>query len=207
MSGIWFLPLPVNDQMGMKYNFEMADFYTRTGDDGTSGLLGGQRVPKEHPRLEAVGVIDEANAALGVARATCKSSQIRESILSIQRDLYHIMSEVAATPVNAARFRAIHADRVLWLETQTNSIGDQVEIPKEFIVPGDSLVGAYLDLARAIIRRAERRVATLIHSGELENTELLRYLNRLSSLCFVLELAENQMASGTPITLAKDDKK
>ncbi len=181
----------------------MANFYTRTGDDGTSGLLGDQRVTKDHPRLEAVGVLDETNAALGVARATCRSEQIKTIILEIQRDLYHLMAEVAATPENAARFQEIDAQRVDWLEQKTEEFSSKVAVPKEFIIPGDTLEGARLDLARAVVRRAERRVATLIHSGEIENLELLRYLNRLSSLCFVLELVENHAASDAPISLQK----
>jgi cob(I)alamin adenosyltransferase len=185
------------------YNFKMTDFYTRTGDDGTSSLLGNQRVPKDHPRLEAVGALDETNAALGIARATCNSERIKAIIIQTQRDLYHLMAEVAATPENAARFRVIDAERVVWLEQKTSEISADVDIPKEFIIPGDTLVGARLDLARTIIRRAERRVAHLIHAGEVENRELLRYLNRLSSLCFVLELAENSLASENPISLQK----
>ena len=172
----------------------MTNFYTRTGDNGTSGLLGEGRVPKDHPRLEAVGTIDEANAALGVARAACQSSFSPEILLTIQRDLYGLMAEVAATPENAARFRCIDAERVTWLEEQTDMIGASVEMPKGFIVPGDTPAGAALDLARTVVRRAERRTVSLWQAGEIENPELLRYLNRLSSLCFVLELLENQTA-------------
>jgi cob(I)alamin adenosyltransferase len=179
----------------------MTKFYTRTGDDGTTGLLGEGRARKDSPRLEAVGAIDEANAALGVARAACLAPASPEIILKIQRDLYGLMAEVAATPENAARFRVIDEGRVTWLEAQIAAIESQVEPTNEFIVPGDTASGAALDLARAIVRRAERHVAGLHLDGELENPELQRYLNRLSSLCFVLELLETQQ-SGKP-TLAK----
>lgn len=182
----------------------MTDFYTRTGDDGTSGLLGRERVPKDHPRLEAVGSIDEANAALGVARAFCGQAKTNGTLLTIQRDLYNMMAEVAATPENAARFRTIDAHRVAWLETEMDWVGDKIEIPKDFIVPGDSKVGAYLDLARTIVRRAERRVSTLVHKGELENPQILPYLNRLSSLCFIFELWETLTSTENRISLAKD---
>jgi len=181
----------------------MSNFYTRRGDDGTSGLLGNQRVPKDHPRLETVGAIDEATAALGMARATCGASQSRETILAIQRDLYHLMAEVAATPENAARFRGITTEKVAWLEEKIEHFGRQVVLPKEFIVPGDSQAGAALSLARVAVRRAERRVAALYRGGELENPGLLRYLNRLSSLCFILELYENQAANNPLPTLAR----
>ena len=181
----------------------MPTFYTKTGDDGYSGLLGEGRVPKFDPRLEAVGTLDEATAALGLARAACLAPQSAPRLLQAQRDLYGLMAEVAATPENAARFRSIDAGRVAWLEEQTDLISSQVEMPKDFILPGDSPAGAALALARTVVRRAERRVALLLHTGELENTELLRYLNRLSSLCFALELVENQAAGKAKPTLAK----
>ena len=170
----------------------MTNFYTRTGDDGTSGFLGEGRVPKDHPRLEAVGAIDEANAALGVARAACQAHRSPEILITVQRDLYGLMAEVAATPENAARFRIINTERVAWLEEHIEMIGASVEMPTGFIVPGDTPAGAALDLARTVVRRAERRTVSLWQAGEIENPELLRYLNRLSSLCFVMELVENR---------------
>lgn len=181
----------------------MTSFFTRTGDDGYTGLLGEGRVPKNHPRLEAVGALDEATAALGLARATCQAAQTAALLLIAQRDLYHLMAEVAATPDNAARFRIINAEKISWLEQETENLDASVEMPKEFIVPGDSAAGAALALARTIVRRAERHVAGLIHNGDLENIELGRYLNRLSSLLFVLELLENNASGRVKPTLAK----
>ncbi len=169
-------------------------FYTTKGDDGTTGLLGSGRVPKDHPRLEAIGAIDEAGACLGLARAHAAAPQTAEFLKQVQRHLYGLMAEVAATPENAARFRAIGAEQVAWLEARIAEIGEAVPPPKEFILPGDSPGGAYLDLARTVVRRAERRLASLVHSGEVENRHLLRYLNRLSSLCYALELLENHTA-------------
>jgi cob(I)alamin adenosyltransferase len=112
------------------------------------------------------------------------------------------MAEVAATPENAQTFHFIDAARVTWLEERTDELTKLVEMPKEFILPGDSVAGAALSLARAIIRRAERRVVELFDADEIKNPDLQRYLNRLSSLCFVLELLENQ-AAGHKTTLAK----
>ncbi|MBN1148111.1 MAG: cob(I)yrinic acid a,c-diamide adenosyltransferase [Anaerolineales bacterium] len=182
----------------------MTRFYTRTGDDGYTGLLGDERVPKYHPVPEALGALDEATAALGVARAACQVERSAELLLAVQRDLYHLMAEVAATPPNAARFRVIDAERLAWLEQQTDELSAQVKLPNQFIVPGDSPAGAALALARTVVRRAERRVAQLVHEGSVENPDLLRYLNRLSSLCFVLELRENQSWSKAGPTLVKD---
>lgn len=184
------------------YNAAMR-FYTTTGDDGTTGLLGEGRVTKYHARIEAVGTLDESTAALGLARAQCLDPRSGKIILEAQRDLYKIMAEVAATPENAEKFRMIDASRVTWLEEQTDAISEIVEMPKEFILPGDSLAGAALSLARAIVRRAERRVVELHDEQEVSNLELQRYLNRLSSLCFVLELLENK-AAGHQTSLAKE---
>jgi cob(I)alamin adenosyltransferase len=178
-------------------------FYTRAGDEGYTGLLGKGRVAKEDPRIEALGAVDEANAALGVARAHARSSEAAEMLVMVQRDLYGLMGELAATPENAARFRVIDAQKVTWLETQIDTLSKTVQIPREFIVPGDTAASAYFDLARTVVRRAERRVAELFNRDALENPQLLRYLNRLSSFCFVLELRENQAAGNTHITLAK----
>ncbi len=177
-------------------------FYTTKGDDGTTSLLGEGRVTKYHARIEAVGTLDESTAALGLARAQCVDPRSGDIILEAQRDLYKIMAEVAATPENAERFRMIDSSRVTWLEEQTDAISEIVEMPKEFILPGDSLAGAALSLARAIVRRAERRVVELHDEQEVSNPDLQRYLNRLSSLCFVLELLENK-AAGHQTTLAK----
>jgi cob(I)alamin adenosyltransferase len=181
----------------------MEKLYTSTGDDGFTGLLGEGRVPKYHPRTEAVGALDEASAALGLARAVCENPRSKLLLLEIQRDLYHIMAEISATPENAEKFRKITSDRVSWLEGEVDALTASVEMPKEFIVPGDTQAGACVALARTITRRAERWLARLLHDHEIENGELLRYLNRLSSLCFILELVENQTAGRAKPTLAK----
>jgi cob(I)alamin adenosyltransferase len=180
----------------------MSSFYTRAGDDGTTGQLGEGRLPKYHLRIEALGTLDEASASLGLARALCKSTHTAPVLIDVQRDLYAIMTEVAATPQNAEHFRVIDLARVQWLEAQIDAITALAPIPAEFILPGDSLAGAALSLSRTIVRRAERRLAELLDKGEMENPVLLQYLNRLSSLCFAMELLENQQAGNTTI-LAK----
>ncbi|MDP1715588.1 MAG: cob(I)yrinic acid a,c-diamide adenosyltransferase [Anaerolineales bacterium] len=177
-------------------------FYTAKGDDGRTGLLGEGRVPKYHIRMEALGALDEASAALGLARAQCSTPRTAPILHEAQRDLYKLMAEVAATPENAQRFHFIDEARVGWLEKQTDELSEIVEMPKEFILPGDTLGGAALSMARAIIRRAERRVVSLFDDEEVANPDLQRYLNRLSSLCFVLEILENQNA-GKKTSLAK----
>jgi cob(I)alamin adenosyltransferase len=182
----------------------MTKFYTQTGDDGYTGLLGEGRAPKYDRRIETIGAIDEANAAIGLARSISLVPQTSSVLLTAQKDLYYIMAEIAALPENASRFRKITSERVDWLESQIDEISSQIIIPDEFIVPGDSTAGAAIDLARTIIRRAERHIAYLLHQKKLENRELLRYMNRLSSLCFAFELLENQASGCINPTLAKE---
>ena len=181
----------------------MSPIYTRAGDDGTTGVLGENRLPKYHPRMEPLGALDEASAALGLARSQSKIPENGNLLKEIQRDLYVIMAEVAATPENARQFQIMAPRRVQWLESQVDAIVDLAPIPTEFILPGDTLPGAAIAMARTIVRRAERRVAELLDTGEIENRVLLLYLNRLSSLCFALEVFENAQA-GKPTTLAKE---
>ncbi len=185
----------------------MPKLFTGKGDEGYTGLLGEGRVAKYDLRMEAVGAVDEATAALGMARSQAQNPETGAVLLHVQRDLYLLMAEAAATAENAERFHQINAARVSWLEEQIEALGQQVPLPKEFIVPGDSTAGAYLDLGRTIVRRAERRMAELLHRGDVQNPELLRYLNRLSSLCFMLELRENQAAGVEKSTLAKKNEK
>jgi cob(I)alamin adenosyltransferase len=182
----------------------MSPFYTRSGDDGTTGVLGKGRLSKHHPRIEALGTLDEASAALGLARALGRAPQTAPLLLEAQRDLYKLMAEVAATPEQAERFRSLDRPRLEWLEAQAAALEAVVPIPGEFILPGDTPAGAALSLGRAVVRRAERRVAELLDSGDLDNPLLLQYLNRLSSLCFILELLENQQA-GQQTNLAKEE--
>lgn len=184
---------------------ESIQFYTRTGDDGYTGLLGEGRVAKYMPQPEAYGTVDEASAAIGIARASAQSEITRQLLLSTQRDLYKLMAELAATQKNAARFRSIDEARVVWLEQQTDAITIKVVLPREFVVSGDTVPGAYLDLARTIVRRAERVVVHLLHDGVIENLQLVRYLNRLSSLLFVLSLYENALAGAAQVTLAREN--
>ena len=184
----------------MNYNPRMT-FYTRKGDDGTTGLLGKGRVPKFHLRVEALGTLDKSTATLGLARASVHDPRSAPLMLDVQRDLYRLMAEVAAAPEHADQFR-FDEGRVQWIEEQTDLLSKTVDVPDEFIIPGDSVGGASLSLARAVVRRAERRVAELLDAKEITNSSLQQYLNRLSSLLFVLELIENQTA-GKHTTLAK----
>jgi cob(I)alamin adenosyltransferase len=185
----------------------MADsnFYTRRGDDGFTGLLGPGRVPKHDPRPEAYGTVDEAQAVLGLVRASGCTPGTARVLLRIQRDLHPLMAELAAAGDDDSPFAgSITLVHVGQLEHWIGEFEAMVEMPKEFVVPGDSEPGAALHLARTVVRRAERRVARLVHEELLGNDQALRYLNRLSSLLYVLALYEDQQATGGEPTLARD---
>ncbi|TVR69980.1 MAG: cob(I)yrinic acid a,c-diamide adenosyltransferase [Sphaerobacteraceae bacterium] len=172
-------------------------FYTRKGDTGYTDLLG-DRVPKYHARPETYGTIDEATSFLGLARAMATTDRTREIILQVQRDLYLMMAELAfASNMDQHKFEMNH-EHVLWVEQQTDSLSDEVELPPHFIIPGDTVPGAALDSARGVIRRAERLAVHLFHEEEIRNEELIAYLNRLSSLLFILARFEDHAAGITP---------
>jgi len=181
------------------YNAGMS-YYSGRGDDGTTGWLGKGRLSKDALRIEALGSLDEASAALGVARSAARSQGAGELMLAAQRDLYALMAEVSADPKEAEKFR-FDAGRVTWLEQQIERLAGDLPAPREFIVPGDSPAGAAMSMARAVVRRAERRVVELNNQGQIANSALTQYLNRLSSMLFALELAENK-AAGVKTTVA-----
>lgn len=165
----------------------MARVTTKTGDEGYTDLLGAARVPKYHRRPEAYGTIDEASSALGLARAHARDQYINEMIYGLQRQLYVLMAELATPPENYSKVDfKIRANDVEEVERLEEDLKKKVDIGKEFIVPGATVLGASLDLARTIVRRGERQVARLYHEADVTNVEALRYLNRLSDLLFVL---------------------
>jgi|SRR5947209_2763109 len=165
----------------------MARVTTRTGDEGYTDLLGPGRVPKYHRRPEAYGTIDEATSALGLARAFATDPEIKESILTWQTDLYTMMAELATPPENYDKvdFR-IRPEDVERLEQEAEALKLRVVIGNKFIIPGDSVAGAALDLARTIVRRAERQIARMTHEGDITNPNVLRYINRMSDVLFIL---------------------
>lgn len=179
-------------------------WYTGVGDDGFTGVLGHGRVPKYALRPEAYGAVDEASAFLGLARAQAHDPRVRDAILAVQRDLYNMMADLATLPETATRPPWLSAQRLAWLEGTTDALGAEVEMPKAFIVPGDSVSGATLEVARTVVRRSERLVARLTHEGEARDDTPLRYLNRLSSLLFVMARIEDRAAGVAHFTLAAD---
>jgi cob(I)alamin adenosyltransferase len=165
-----------------------------SGDDGTTGLLGGGRAAKNDLRLEAYGTVDEASSALGLARALSADERVREVIEALQRGLYRLGAELATNPTSRGRFAETTAQDVAGLESTMAELEAEVKMPDGFILPGTTPASAALDLARTVIRRAERLCVSLAATGGLENAEARRYLNRMSLLVFVL--ARYQEARG-----------
>lgn len=172
--------------------------FSGKGDSGYTGLIGGERVPKYDLRPEACGALDEATSALGLAKANCPDDRTRELIERVQQDIYMAMGELATPPSGRHQFDyQTPAAKVEELELWIDELQDEVRLENKFILPGATVTSAAIDLARTIVRRAERPVAKLIHAGQVENEYVLAYLNRLSSLLFVLaryEEAKEQIA-------------
>lgn len=163
---------------------------TKTGDAGTTALMYGRRVPKNHPRIEAVGSVDELNAALGVARAAAAEKFISDNLLGIQKNLVTLMGELGVLPEDLPRytkdgFGTVTPDMTAQLERLVKEIESQNVSFKGWATPGATPTAAALDLARTICRRAERRICDLNQSGELKNPEIIIFLNRLSDLLWL----------------------
>ena len=168
--------------------------YTKYGDEGKTGLLYGGRISKADPRAEAYGAIDETVAALGLAKALSPNERVREAIDSLQRELFTVGAELATDPADRDKllkhFAPVTPEMTAALEAQIDAIMAEVELPREFIIPGGSPASAALDLARTTLRRAERRAVGLADAGLLDSPQLLRYLNRASDFLFMLARLE-----------------
>ena len=170
--------------------------YTRTGDDGTTGLLFGGRVSKTDARCEAYGEADFAVSAMGLARALSGNDHVKEILLRAQREMFTVMSELATDPDNyhqfKAHFHAITEENVTRLETLIDELKEEVELPPKFIIPGASSASGAIDVARSALRTAERRIVAMNEKGTVANIENLRYVNRLGDLLFILARYEDR---------------
>jgi cob(I)alamin adenosyltransferase len=183
--------------------------YTKTGDDGSTGLFGGGRVAKDDARIEAYGTVDELNAVIGVARAALIAADVDEVLARVQNDLFVAGAELA-TPVEAltkldqrsSRVGEVHAAR---LEAAIDRFEERLQPLREFILPGGSAGGAALHFARTVCRRAERRVVTFrgLHADAVSDAVVI-YLNRLSDLLFVLAREANLAAGVADVPWRKE---
>jgi cob(I)alamin adenosyltransferase len=170
----------------------VARIYTKKGDDGTTSLWYGGRVAKSDARTEAYGSVDEAGSALGAARSLCgrDDAEVAADVLRIQNELFIAGAELATAPEAADRLEdgvsRITPEMVDSLDQVIDRYMDRVELPPKFVIPGGTPLSAALDIARAAIRRAERRVVALGEGEELASTEVLRYLNRASDAVYAM---------------------
>jgi cob(I)alamin adenosyltransferase len=181
----------------------MVKLYTGLGDDGTTGLLGEGRVEKSDIRLDVMGCLDELSAFLGLAKCQTDDKVTKGGIENIQRDLYAIMTEVAATPQSIEKFKPFSEQRVVYLEKWVAEIGEEIEVPHEFILPGETLPSAVFSICRTQTRKAERRMVGLFDKSKKKNGEILRYLNRLSTLLFLLEIKYSKKGNKQRLKFAK----
>lgn len=168
----------------------MPRIYTKAGDDGTTGLLYGGRISKADPATEAYGTTDEAVAVLGLARALNEDAALAERLLSLQRQLFVVGADLATNPDERGKLQPgvslVTDGDVDGLEAWIDELVTEHPLPNAFIVSGANPVSACLDVARSVVRRAERRVVELREGGAEVNDAVVRYLNRLSDLLFVL---------------------
>jgi len=166
--------------------------YTKKGDDGTTSLWYGGRVPKHHARTEAYGSLDEACSALGVARALCDAgeAELADDILRLQDDLFIAGAELATAPEAAERLEdgvsRVTEEMVAALEQRIDRYMAEVELPPQFVIPGGNQLSAQLDLARTTIRRAERYITALADAGELASETVIHFVNRASDLAYAM---------------------
>lgn len=174
----------------------MAKIYTRTGDNGETSLLGGERVRKDALRIETIGCVDETNAAIGVVRVEFTRSGVAPEgvdavLLRVQHSLFDIGAELASRSGTASNPARVRDDDVLLLEAEIDHCDAQLEPLKTFILPGGAAAAAQLHVARCVCRRAERRLVEL-SDAEIVRGELRRYMNRLGDLLFVLARVMNR---------------
>lgn len=171
---------------------------TKTGDEGETSLMYGRRVPKTHPRVDAYGCVDELNAALGLARASASDSGLADRILAIQKELVVVMGELATAGEDMDRylkdgFQRTNATMTDRLTSVVDDLESRLGKFKHWSVPGETKDSAALEFARTVCRRAERRVAALMAEDACFNREILRYLNRLSDVCWLLARYAEQL--------------
>jgi len=163
---------------------------TKTGDNGTTALMYNRRVPKNHPRVEAYGTVDELNTTIGLARASAAHDFVRTNLLAIQKDLIVLMGELCVQPEDLNRYVAdgyflVTPELTAKLDALAQEIEAQNISFKGWATPGNTASSATLDVARTVCRRAERRVCELKFTGEMRNAEIILYLNRLSDLLWL----------------------
>jgi cob(I)alamin adenosyltransferase len=179
--------------------------YTKTGDSGETGVFGGPRVAKDDQRIEAYGTVDELNAVLGMVRAATPPGRIDEVLRRLQHELFVVGAQLATPKPEEKGVPMISQSHIVAAESDIDHFEERLPPLKEFILPGGTAVAAQIHLARAVCRRAERRVVTFANgAGDNVTPTLLAYLNRVGDLLFVLARATNQHAGRSETTWKKE---
>ena len=180
--------------------YRLTKIYTRTGDDGTTGLGGGQRVPKDSPRIEAYGTIDELNSCIGVAIAAGLDGELSAMFKVIQNDLFHVGSNLCVLEEDQKKFKMVQIgeSHTKQLEKYIDKLQESLKPLENFILPGGSMGAAQLHVCRCVCRRAERIILGLKRVEPI-NENVLKYVNRLSDLLFVMARYENLKKKGADV--------
>ncbi|MBL9093396.1 MAG: cob(I)yrinic acid a,c-diamide adenosyltransferase [Planctomycetaceae bacterium] len=176
--------------------------YTKTGDDGDTGLFGGPRVRKDHPRIEAYGTVDELNAVLGLVRTHALPNDVDSLLENVQNELFDLGAELATPEPAKFNIHGVGEVQTSRLEQAIDRFEEELEPLKQFILPGGTPAAAYLHVARTVCRRAERMLVSLDHSEEISARSIV-YLNRLSDLLFVAARLVNHRAGQADIPWQK----
>jgi cob(I)alamin adenosyltransferase len=181
----------------------MTKLFTGKGDDGTSGLLGDKRFKKSDLTFDAIGTLDELSANLGFAKCHVAEKPVQVVLEEIQRDLYAMMTDVASSRQKNPKFKSFAAERVDFIEKWIAVWEKDIALPNEFILPGETPASAVFSICRTVTRRAERRLVELFEALKNGNQEILRYINRLSSLMYVLEIKYSKKGGKQKLKFAK----
>ena len=194
----------------MSDNPKNPKIYTKQGDGGNTSLFMGGVVSKSHLRIEACGSLDNAVSAIGLARSLSKNSVITTLLMDLQHDLFTISAEISSVQdltSSEAKILIIQESHVQKLEKKLDEFRDEIDISREFVLPGGSPGSAAIDLARALVRSSERKIVEFNESGELKNQKIIQYTNRLSDLLFVMARLEDKLNDFKEVTTSDNKRK
>jgi len=184
--------------------------YTKQGDGGNTSLFMGGVVSKSHLRIETCGSLDNAVSAIGLARSLSQNSEITTLLLDLQHDLFTISAEVSSVEDlkhHKTRILTIDESHVIKLEKKMDEFRNEIDISREFVLPGGSPGSAAIDLSRALVRSSERKIVEFNESGELKNQQIIKYINRLSDLLFVMARLEDKLNDFKEVTTSNSKRK